>query len=386
MDSRKKRILLVDDESFTLHTLRRMLMEFRHEWDVQEQSDPFAALEMLKTEPFDAAVVDVMMPGLNGLDLLKELQADPLGSRVQVIILTGLEDQDLKRQALDLGATDLLNKPIERENLIARLRNAIRIKDYADELLQANEDLQVQLIQSQKVELVGVLSAGVVHDLKNIMSIIGGYSYILSTLAADNQEILDPLSKIKDAVSNASKVMLQILSFSKPEQASREQTNLSELIEHNMPLFKPLLTKGVKVHWLKPERDLIISGVEGQLTQVLMNLIINAGQAMEHRGELMVEAGEARLDDGQIERLRLHSERDYAVISITDTGPGMDEETAANIFQPHFTTKGAKGGFGLGLMVVKWIVENNQGAIEVDSQIGRGTTFRLYFPIEQMQV
>ena len=373
----KKRILLVDDEPMMLQTLKRLLMDFRKEWDIQTTENPFTARDMLKSEPFDAAVIDVMMPGINGLELLEELQKDSFAQKVQYIILTGLGDKDLKRKALDIGATDLLNKPVGREDLIARLKNALRMKEYADELRQTNADLEHELVVSQKVKLVGILSAGVVHDLKNIMTIIGGYNYLVTTMVGDNEEVKRPLQKIKEAIKNATDVMMQILNFSKPEQAVKKPVELVKLIDFNMPLFKPLLSKGVDVTWIPPEDKIWISGIEAQITQVLMNLVINAGQAMDHRGKLLVELARKTYpatedsDPADVE---------YALIRITDTGPGMDAETIQKIFQPHFTTKSSKGGSGLGLMVVQWIVENNKGQIKVESVPGEGATFELGFP------
>ena len=148
----KKQILFVDDEPLILDSLRRMLRPQRHVWEMMYVDRPETAWQWLLTKQFDAVVCDVKMPGINGLQLLERIGRSTKTNNVPVIMLTGLFDHVLKRQALDLGAADLLNKPIEREDLLARLRSVLRLKEYQDELL-ANNDLLEQQVEQRTEDL-----------------------------------------------------------------------------------------------------------------------------------------------------------------------------------------------------------------------------------------
>lgn len=146
------RILLVDDEAHVLDGLRRMLEPYRRQWELSFASVPEAAWEELHATATDVAVLDVRMPGTSGLELLQRMQADPATADVAVIMLTGLEDRTLKRRALELGAADLLNKPVEREDLVARLQSALRFKAAHDALRRANAELE-QRVQERTRQL-----------------------------------------------------------------------------------------------------------------------------------------------------------------------------------------------------------------------------------------
>ena len=148
----KKQLLFVDDEQLVLDALRRAMHSQRLVWEGTYLSDPLAAWERLQEGGFDAVVADVKMPGLSGLELLDRIQATPQTSEIPVVILTGVSDRELKRRALDLGAADLLSKPIEAEDLLARLRNVLRLKSYQDELKASNRRLE-RAVQQRTEEL-----------------------------------------------------------------------------------------------------------------------------------------------------------------------------------------------------------------------------------------
>jgi CheY-like chemotaxis protein len=195
----KPGILFVDDEPRVLRGLQRMLHAESEVWRLAFVTSTAEARARLEEEPYDALVLDVSMPGQTGLEFLEEIRADPDRRHIQIIILTGLQDQTLKRRALDLGATDLLTKPVNREDLVARLRSAVRIKAYHDEREAHNAALEQALVESHKMRLVGVLAAGVVHDLNNILAVIVGYSDLTALLASNDPELLDTVGHIRGA-------------------------------------------------------------------------------------------------------------------------------------------------------------------------------------------
>jgi len=381
LNNQKKRILFVDDEDNILRALKRLLWDYNDKWQLSFINDPVKAMGILREGNFDAAVLDISMGQLSGLELLEMIKTDNVTKDIQVIILTGHGDDNLKRQALELGATDLLNKPINKEDLVARLSNILQIKAYQDELQERNEDLQRQLVQSQKMELVGLLSAGVVHDLKNILSIIGGYSQIIAFQFSDNKEIKEPIERVQDAADRAKNIMWQILRFSKPADQEATVINLSDLIDESQIFFKSMLTSDITLRWTQPATNYYVKMPESQFHQLLMNLVINAGQSIEGKGVVEILLSEVQAIESTEDHQAISDS--YIKISVSDTGSGMDKNTLNSIFDTHFTTKGSKGGSGLGLAVVKRIVKEMGGLINVESSVGEGTKFIVHLPAEE---
>ncbi|UCH93872.1 MAG: response regulator, partial [Candidatus Aminicenantes bacterium] len=174
-----ERILFVDDEQFVLDGFKRLLRDYRNVWQMEFALNGREALEMVDEHDFDVIITDVRMPEMPGLDLLEQLQTNENTKNIPVVILTGDHDRTLKHKALELGAVDLLNKPVNKEDLVARINNVLKLKEYQDIILEKNRALERQLVISQKMDLVGVMAAGAVHDLSNLLCIIVGYSNLL---------------------------------------------------------------------------------------------------------------------------------------------------------------------------------------------------------------
>lgn len=376
----KKKILFVDDEQETLDGLKRMLHEKVEVWDMSFAKSALEAESILSIKGCDVAVLDFNMPFMNGFELLEKMKGNPKMQNTQVIVLTGVRDYRLKREALNLGANDLLEKPVQKEDLVARISSVLRIKDYQDELADKNEILEQQLIRSQKQEVVGVLASGAIHDLNNILQLIIGYSDLISQEIGDTDAVLIDLGKIPYAAKRAQKIMEQILKFSRTSEASSQLTDLSFEVEQTLNLFKPMFPMGVEVKYEHPEHKLFINIDPTELGQVLMNLFINAGQAMPEGGELSVSVSECDTNSITISGKKELLNGTYIKLSVEDTGVGMDEATRESIFDPFFTTKQLQNGSGLGLSVVLRIIVNNGGTISVDSTPGKGTLFSIYFP------
>ena len=363
----REKILFIDDEQFVLDGLKRLLREFRHKWQMEFALNGKEALKMVQEKEFDAIITDIRMPEMTGLELLERLQADEKTRKIPVVILTGLEDRTLKRKALDLGAVDLLNKPVNKEDLVARINNVLRIKHYRDLILKKNQALEKQLVISQKMDLVGVMAAGAVHDLSNLISIIVGYSNLLiEENLLDTIEVTS-MEKIRKAGEKASGLVNQILKFSRLDEKI-STINVGDLINDIVSILATTLPEYINIVWQKPNEPIFIKSNAVKLQQVLLNLCINGIQAMADCG------GSLTLS---LERAGENMVR----IDVTDTGAGMDAETMEKIYKPLFTTKEEDKGTGLGLFVVNYIMDEYNGKIEVQSQQGKGTTFRVFFPL-----
>ncbi len=366
-----KTVLFVDDEQFVLDGLSRLLREFRKTWELKFALNGKVALDIVAREEVDLIITDVRMPEMSGLELLEKLQADDVSKNIPVVILTGDQERTLKRQALDLGAVDLLNKPVNKEDLVARINNVLKLKEFQDIVIEKNEALEKQLVITQKMELVGVMAAGAVHDLSNLISIILGYSNLFIEESSLDKEGRLSIAKIRQAGEKASDVVNHILSFSRLDDRF-SILDMGVLIDDILSIVKVSIPKIIKIHWRKPAESVYLNGNAVKYQQVLMNLFINAAQAMgKSDGRLTVSLHRLERDGGH-----------WVRIDVEDTGPGMDGETLDKIFNPLFTTKGPGKGTGLGLFVVKHIVDEYRGSIDVVSELGKGTIFRVHFPLE----
>jgi PAS domain S-box-containing protein len=242
--------------------------------------------------------------------------------------------------------------------------------------------LQDQLHQAQKMESVGRLAGGVAHDFNNLLTVIIGYCEMLLDDTKDNPAANSMVKGINRAAERAASLTQQLLAFSRKQIIQPKRLNINELIVNLEKMLRRLISEQIAlITRLEAEPD-IIKVDPAQLEQVLMNLAVNARDAMPGGGKLTIETSNIYLDDTYC---RLHSEvtpGDYVMLSITDTGCGMDEKTEENIFEPFFTTKEPGKGTGLGLSTVYGIVKQSGGHIGFYSQVNKGTTFNIYFPIE----
>lgn len=383
----KRRILFVDDEPKVLDGFKRTLRQHAREWEMDYVTSADDALILLAEKPFDAVVTDIKMPGKSGLELIEAIKGNRQTRDIEVIVVTGLDENDLKRRALEAGAADLLNKPVQKEDLVARLKNALRLKSYHDDIHTQNEELERQLFQSQKMEIIGMLAAGAIHDLNNILSLMVGSSEVLGQQFCDDPKVQKNLARMRTAGVRAQNMLEQILSFVRKTEAAKGFCNVCQIIEECLELIKPSLGHHISLEWNRPEHDIYLKADSTQLYQLILNLSTNAVQAMKgpetllkNGGTLGVSLRTSNPGEYQTTGGNRDSGKPGIVLVVSDTGPGMDKETLEGVFRPLFTTKDNQGGTGLGLCVVKRIVEHYGGQINVSSKVGEGTTFLTYLP------
>ena len=242
--------------------------------------------------------------------------------------------------------------------------------------------LEAQLRESQKMQALGVLAGGVAHDFNNILAAIKGNTRLAIEDLPANHPLQRSLAEIEQASARAVELVRRILTFSRRQEPVRKILQLETVIEEALGLLRATLSSTIEVRTDFPAGLPAVSADASQIHQTILNLGANAAQAMggQHGGRLDLRL-EATTVDAALARTcsDLHEGR-YVRLSITDTGPGMDRATLERIFEPFFTTKPAGQGTGLGLSMVHGIMQNHEGAITVDSVLGEGTTFHLYFP------
>jgi PAS domain S-box-containing protein len=257
-------------------------------------------------------------------------------------------------------------------------RNAIFFELYAEDVTERHS-LEQQLRQSQKMEAVGRLAGGIAHDFNNLLMVISGYSEFLLEKIAENKELRPPAQEIANAANRATGLTRQLLAFSRKQMLMPRVLDLNSLVSENLKMLTRVIGEDIDLV-MAPSADLgAVKADPGQIEQVIMNLAVNARDAMPHGGKLTIETSNVTLDESYARFHASATPGEYIMLAISDSGVGMDAETKSHIFEPFFSTKGAKGT-GLGLSTVYGIIKQSGGFIWVYSEPGKGTTFKIYLP------
>ncbi|MBN2423457.1 MAG: PAS domain S-box protein [Calditrichaceae bacterium] len=245
--------------------------------------------------------------------------------------------------------------------------------------------LEEQLRQSQKMEAIGLLAGGVAHDFNNMLTVINGYSELLLNKNLPS-ELINPVIEIQDASERAARLTSQLLAFSRKQIAQPVLLNLNQVILDQLRMLHRLLGENIRISTaLDPELRTIKADLS-HIEQVIMNIVINAKDAMPLGGNLIIKTKNAEFDNDIFQNQQGTKNRRYALLSISDTGVGMDDITRSHIFEPFYTTKARDKGTGLGLATVYGIVKQNNGFIKVYSELKKGSTFEIYFPSNDEKV
>jgi two-component system NtrC family sensor kinase len=370
-------LLLVDDERDFLESLARRLS--LRNFTVHTAESGTAALELLDREPIDVAILDVRMPGMDGVATLKELKRRH--PEVEVLMLTGHADLDGPLRGLQSGFYDYLTKPVDIERLISKIQSAL---DRAQGRAMApgrtfSQKMKERMATADRLAVLGTLAASVVHELNNPLAVINDSTGYMQTvvakadLPADTREKLEmALDKSATALDRARNISRRLLSFARGADSQAKLLDLREMVSEVIELTqKPAQNMKVEVKARAESGPFTVRLDPYKLRQVLLNLVVNAIQAQESGG--MVE-------------ITVSGDENEAVISVRDFGPGIPPENMERIFEPFFTTKPEEIGTGLGLPVTRGIVEELRGRLEVECKEGEGALFKVVLPREQIPV
>ena len=246
--------------------------------------------------------------------------------------------------------------------------------------ITAQRRAESQLNTAQKMEAIGRLAGGVAHDFNNILGIIGACSEFLRDRIDPSAEPAQYVENIKQAIERGSSLTRQLLSFSRSTAVKPQLLDLNERLKDVGKLLRPLMGDDVEIMIVSKSPAAVVEADPGHLDQIVVNLAVNARDAMPRGGKFILETGTARFDEAFAQQHQNMAPGNYVVLAVSDTGSGMDSPTAARIFEPFFTTKGPGKGTGLGLATVYGIVKQSAGHIFVYSEAGHGTTFKIYLP------
>lgn len=288
----------------------------------------------------------------------------------------------LSREIKEVGAGDFhrlvnIKTGDEIEELVSSFNEMVK---KLDEGKVENEKLQKQLFLSQKMEAIGTLTGGIAHDFNNMLNVILGYTQMVIDETKKNTTQRRYIQQIQKAGQSAAELVQQLLAFSRRQIIDPKIININEVIDNLVKMLHRIIGENIALKLSVSENISPVMADPGQMVQVIMNLCVNARDAMPQGGELTIETSNTIIDEAYCQVHPWAHPGSYALLSITDTGIGMDSETQMRIFEPFFTTKELGKGTGLGLAIVYGIIKQHNGLINVYSQKGHGTTFKIYLP------
>lgn len=418
-----QRILIVDDIPDNLYFLEVLLKG--NGYEVEAALNGAEALTLARKNPPDMVVSDILMPVMDGYALCREWQGDDLLKAIPFIFYTAtFTEKSDEELALSLGADHFIVKPQEPEALMTSFRDVLAgsfvsnrissselrpdetvlLKEYNEALFRklekkmvdlerANRELErrieeqkrleEQLRHAQKMEAVGRFSAGIAHDFNNILTVIFAYGGMLLMKGDLDDGQRDKMSRILEAADRAKNLAGSLLTFSRKQTLKLQPLDLNGAVAGVATFLRRVIGDDVTLNLATMAQPLPVVADKGHLEQVLMNLAVNARDAMPGGGTLAVATAVVVIDDDYIRMHGYGAAGRYALLTVTDNGIGMDAATCQQIFEPFFTTKESGRGTGLGLSIVYGIVQQHHGYIHVYSEPGQGTSFRILLPLDE---
>lgn len=366
-------ILLVEDSPNDAALIVRHLQ--RGGYDVAfERVDSYGDMNAaLERQTWDLVISDHSMPNFSGTEALKLLR--DRGSDAPFIFVSGTIGEETAVSALKSGAQDYLMKG-HLQRLIPAIERELRECKQRRERVRLDQRMQ----HLERFEAIGQLAGGIAHDFNNVIGAVLGWARLGIEESSSHSAFRDRFEKIHDEADRAARLTAQLLAFARRQVLQPKYLSLNDSISGMASLLQTAVGGHIAIETvLDPDLD-IIRADPSQIEQVVMNLCLNARDAMPSGGKLAIETRNTNITE---DFCRIHSDvtpGKYSLLMVSDTGTGMDSETVARIFEPFFTTKELGRGTGLGLATVYGIVKQHEGFINVHSEPGEGTTFWVYFP------
>jgi signal transduction histidine kinase len=335
--------------------------------------------------PNQIILLDYKLPDMDGRKVIEILARRQ--KKIPFIIMTGYGDEKTAVEMMKLGASDYIVKDLEFMQMIPFVVKRI-LKDLEKErrLVKTEKEkikLEEQLHHTQKMEALGQLAGGVAHDFNNILSGMSGYAYVLKTLMDPSPEKLQYLENITDCVRRAGDLTAQLLAFARKAETEYKPFNIHESINYTVDMLRHTIDPRIEMKIQLKADYSVIKGDAGQIQNCLLNMAINARDAMPEGGLLTFETETVRFDTESYQKLSSSGlSGPFIKISLKDTGMGMSEETKKRIFEPFYTTKEKGKGTGLGLSMVYGIIKQHNGHITFISESGRGSEFTIFLPLK----
>jgi two-component system, cell cycle sensor histidine kinase and response regulator CckA len=374
------RLLLVEDDPVDAELVAATLAEAGLRCTARRVDTRTDFLAALKEGGFDLILADYSIPGFDGMSALALARQE--APDVPFLFVSATIGEELAIDAMHQGATDYVLKQ-RLGRLVPSVQRALRERDERRERKKAEDALaqsEKQFRQAQKMEAVGRLAGGIAHDFNNLLTVIMGYSHVLSAELGREHPLHSKIEETQKAGERAAMLVRQLLAFSRKQPLEPKHLSLNNVVANLEGMLQRLIGADIRLVISLDSSNSQVLADQAQLEQVLMNLVVNARDAMPHGGTLTIETAPVELEKSPLYHVEPLPPGRYVKLSVGDTGIGMDRDTQAHIFEPFFTTKEEGKGSGLGLSTVFGIVTQSGGAIDVTSRVGYGTRFDIFFP------
>lgn len=415
-------ILVVDDTPANLGLLSEILTQAGHR--VRPAPNGRLALRAAQNDPPDLILLDINMPEMDGFEVCRQLKSDKRLQSIPVLFISALTETEDKVRAFQSGGLDYITKPFQAEEVKARVATHLQIRNYQNQLEEKRQSLekaltelkatQRQLVQSEKMASLGVLTAGIAHEINNPINFIKTSAHALSRDMEDIRRLLDafevcgrdcPDAALRDGIAGlkadidydaltselpglvaninmgaerTADIINSLRIYSRPDEKKMSVTHVEELIETALVLLQNRYKKQIDIKTAYAQLP-AVHGHAGRLMQVFNNVIDNAIDAVSGG----VEKGDPSIEI--ITAAETVESTTYAVIRIKDNGPGIRKEDRDKVFDPFFTTKEVGQGVGLGMSLSQGIIRDHQGRIDIASRVGEGTTVSIFLPLDSEQ-
>ncbi|GEJ57937.1 ATP-binding response regulator [Anaeromyxobacter diazotrophicus] len=388
----RPRVLVADDNADMRAYLSRLLGA---DCDVETVADGAEALDAALRRRPDVVLADVMMPRLDGLCLLSALRDHPTLRTVPVILLSARAGEEAAELAFETGADDYVMKPFSARVLLARVyanlrlsraradverrlvAESARLAAQAEHELTQRKRAEAQFLEAQRLEGIGRLAGGIAHDFNNILSVVLSCASFALDAVREGEPLREELLEIQRAGQRAAALTRQLLAFSRKQVLEPENLDVNLVLQEMNGMLRRIIGEDVELTLRLDPAPSVVLADRSQLEQMILNLVVNAREAMPTGGTLAISTRNVPPDAGA---LPPGCAGPHVLVEVADSGAGMDAGTLRHAFEPFFTTKPRGKGTGLGLATVYGIVRQSGGQVEVASAVGKGTTFRIFLP------
>ena len=361
MVAEKRKILIVDDETDVVETIDTILTEEGFETHVSRNGKD-ALLKVQELSP-ELVLLDCYLPEMMGIEVLREIRK--LSEEIAVVMMTGHGEEQLVVALMKAGASDYLKKPLGKFTLLSAVKDVLRKKD-----------INREIIQSERLLLLGELFPFVAHEIRNPLHAIGGALTIIQKRIVADPLVEQSINVINEEIKRLTGFVKECLEFSNPSDPTKfSSTDINDIITSSVDLMMPAFhdaAKQIDLSLLLQDDLPRLQTNFNEIKQVVLNIIKNAVEAIDEKGSLTI----ATSHDPRLTR-------NFIAITFSDTGKGIKQEIVKKIFDPFFTTKTVIGGTGLGLSVCRKIIcENHRGTLAIDSEENKGTTVIIRLPLD----
>ncbi|MGM0599754.1 MAG: ATP-binding response regulator [Candidatus Rifleibacteriota bacterium] len=381
-------LLIVDDTPSNLQVAGEILSRQNYRIALAQSGND--AIAFLKSRKPDLILLDIMMPDVDGFRVCEYLKENIETRFIPVIFLTARAQIEDIVKGFEIGGADYLTKPFNEKELIARVKSQLELVKLQDMLRSKNRKLldeirlrkqrERDLVDYEKGRHINVLVGGIAHEFNNLLQVILGYGELIESNMPEDSEEKQLQGEVLKAGRKAARMVEQLMLFADRKPGKNlEKIDLVKFIKNRTSLFRGIFSEDIEFDFKLPNRPLFILADHTELTQIFINLLLNANGALKSEGKITVKIDLYNSDNEFLQKYKVAFDSSFAMIEIADNGVGMSENQVQKVFDP-FVTYQQGNGIGLGLSVVKAIVKRLNGIIDLRSNQNDGTVCRIYLP------